>query len=144
MLPLNLSVQLSADRVHAGCVAALQTCGGTGQKYQPCGACGGDGRVRRTKRISLRVPPGVDSGSRLRVRGEVSIPLDTSTNESAARRNSFANPSRGGSIVEHESSYSTPHGFPHAPQGVEHVENDVLNSGPSHRARAPRHALLSI
>ena len=26
--------------------------------------------MRRTKRISLRVPPGVDSGSRLRVRGE--------------------------------------------------------------------------
>ena len=30
----------------------------------------GDGRVRRSKRISLRVPPGVDSGSRLRVRSE--------------------------------------------------------------------------
>lgn len=30
----------------------------------------GDGRVRKTKRISLKVPAGVDSGSRLRVRSE--------------------------------------------------------------------------
>jgi len=44
--------------------------GGSGQTFTPCGTCGGDGRVRRSKRISLRVPPGVDGGSRLRVRGE--------------------------------------------------------------------------
>ena len=36
----------------------------------PCNTCSGDGRVRRTKRISLKVPAGVDSGSRLRVRNE--------------------------------------------------------------------------
>jgi hypothetical protein len=47
-----------------------QACGGSGQTFTPCGSCGGDGRVRRSKRISLRVPPGVDSGSRLRVRSE--------------------------------------------------------------------------
>ena len=44
--------------------------GGSGQTFTPCETCGGDGRVRRSKRISLRVPAGVDSGSRLRVRGE--------------------------------------------------------------------------
>lgn len=36
----------------------------------PCSTCSGDGRVRRKKRISLKVPAGVDSGSRLRVRSE--------------------------------------------------------------------------
>ncbi|KAL6767292.1 hypothetical protein ACKKBG_A39390 [Auxenochlorella protothecoides x Auxenochlorella symbiontica] len=51
-------------------VASCPTCGGSGQESTPCGTCGGDGRVRAKKRISLRVPPGIDSGSRLRVRGE--------------------------------------------------------------------------
>lgn len=51
-------------------VADCPDCSGTGQMTTACSSCGGDGRVRRTKKISLRVPPGVDSGSRLRVRGE--------------------------------------------------------------------------
>lgn len=51
-------------------VASCPTCGGSGQESTPCGTCGGDGRVRAKKRISLRVPPGIDLGSRLRVRGE--------------------------------------------------------------------------
>lgn len=51
-------------------VTTCQGCGGMGQTSTACPTCGGDGRVRRAKRISLRVPAGVDSGSRLRVRGE--------------------------------------------------------------------------
>ena len=51
-------------------VTGCQACGGTGQSSTPCPACSGDGRVRRSKKIQLRVPPGVDKGSRLRVRGE--------------------------------------------------------------------------
>ncbi|XP_058786985.1 chaperone protein dnaJ A6, chloroplastic-like [Vicia villosa] len=46
------------------------SCNGTGETRTPCGTCSGDGRVRKTKRISLKVPAGVDSGSRLRVRNE--------------------------------------------------------------------------
>ncbi|CAL0333133.1 unnamed protein product [Lupinus luteus] len=46
------------------------SCNGRGETSTPCNACSGDGRVRRTKRISLKVPAGVDSGSRLRVRNE--------------------------------------------------------------------------
>ncbi|XP_039053510.1 chaperone protein dnaJ A6, chloroplastic-like [Hibiscus syriacus] len=46
------------------------SCGGAGEISTPCNTCYGDGRVRRTKRISLKVPAGVDSGSRLRVRSE--------------------------------------------------------------------------
>ncbi|KAK2654699.1 hypothetical protein Ddye_014555 [Dipteronia dyeriana] len=51
-------------------VMTCSSCGGTGEVFTPCNTCSGDGRLRKTKRISLKVPAGVDSGSRLRVRGE--------------------------------------------------------------------------
>ncbi|CAI0441725.1 unnamed protein product [Linum tenue] len=51
-------------------VMTCNTCGGAGETFSPCNKCSGDGRVRKTKRISLKVPAGVDSGSRLRVRSE--------------------------------------------------------------------------
>ena len=51
-------------------VMTCSSCGGSGEISTPCTTCSGDGRVRRTKRISLKVPAGVDSGSRLRVRSE--------------------------------------------------------------------------
>ncbi|KAI3989718.1 hypothetical protein MKX01_009210 [Papaver californicum] len=51
-------------------VTTCSTCGGSGESSDPCTTCSGDGRVRKTKRISLKVPAGVDSGSRLRVRSE--------------------------------------------------------------------------
>lgn len=40
------------------------------QQVDPCGTCSGDGRVRRKKSLSLKIPAGVDTDSRLRVRGE--------------------------------------------------------------------------
>ncbi|KAH9552280.1 hypothetical protein CY35_09G056900 [Sphagnum magellanicum] len=51
-------------------VATCPSCGGSGERSTPCTTCSGDGRVRKAKRISLKVPAGVDSGSRLRVRSE--------------------------------------------------------------------------
>ncbi|KAG6481566.1 hypothetical protein ZIOFF_058170 [Zingiber officinale] len=51
-------------------VMTCSTCDGTGEYSTPCSTCNGDGCVRKTKKISLKVPPGVDSGSRLRVRSE--------------------------------------------------------------------------
>jgi len=74
-------------------VAACQTCGGRGQlAYQQgfftitracpacqgagqiirerCPDCHGQGRLERERTIELRVPPGVDTGTRLRVAGE--------------------------------------------------------------------------
>ncbi|CAD5175353.1 unnamed protein product [Musa acuminata subsp. malaccensis] len=51
-------------------VMTCSSCSGTGEVSTPCNTCRGDGRVRKTKRISLKVPAGVDSGSRLRVRSE--------------------------------------------------------------------------
>ena len=36
----------------------------------PCKECSGEGLVKKRKKVSLQIPPGVDTGSRLRLRGE--------------------------------------------------------------------------
>jgi molecular chaperone DnaJ len=36
----------------------------------PCSACQGAGVIKEKKRIQVRIPPGVDTGTRLRLRGE--------------------------------------------------------------------------
>jgi molecular chaperone DnaJ len=44
------------------------TCHGTGRRPQaPCTTCHGDGRVEKQKRISVKVPPGIDTGQVLRL-----------------------------------------------------------------------------
>jgi len=46
-------------------------CQGAGQIVRErCPDCRGQGRIEREKTIELRIPPGVDSGTRLRVTGE--------------------------------------------------------------------------
>ena len=46
-------------------------CAGAGQIVKErCPDCRGNGRVERERTIELRIPPGVDTGTRLRVQGE--------------------------------------------------------------------------
>ena len=46
------------------------TCGGVGTKIEkPCSGCRGEGRVPKTTKLNVRIPPGVDTGSRLRSSG---------------------------------------------------------------------------
>jgi molecular chaperone DnaJ len=46
-------------------------CYGRGQiPTQPCGACGGSGRVRQERKIRLKIPAGVDTGSKIRLAGQ--------------------------------------------------------------------------
>jgi molecular chaperone DnaJ len=50
---------------------ACPECGGTGQRgRQGCLKCGGSGRIERSERLSVKVPAGVDTGSRVRVPGK--------------------------------------------------------------------------
>ncbi|MFY9402662.1 MAG: molecular chaperone DnaJ [Candidatus Omnitrophota bacterium] len=50
---------------------ACQRCGGEGSIIQsPCSDCNGEGRSKVTRKIKVKIPAGVDTGSNLRVRGE--------------------------------------------------------------------------
>jgi molecular chaperone DnaJ len=42
-------------------------CGGSGRQRRRCGTCGGSGYIRRPETFEVRIPPGVNSGSRVRV-----------------------------------------------------------------------------
>ncbi len=45
-------------------------CRGTGQTVEkPCGECRGEGRSEQSTRIKLKIPPGIEDGSRLRSTG---------------------------------------------------------------------------
>lgn len=50
---------------------ACPQCGGEGKVVtDPCPKCRGEGRVERERELEVKVPPGVDNGLRLRLRGE--------------------------------------------------------------------------
>src|SRR5262245_44663598 len=61
-------------RFQQGFFSIAKTCGhcnGKGTFIQhPCTSCGGTGANRRTHQLQLKVPPGVDAGSRLKLRSE--------------------------------------------------------------------------
>ncbi|MCW5572712.1 MAG: molecular chaperone DnaJ [Steroidobacteraceae bacterium] len=61
-------------RISQGFFQLQQTCPkcrGSGKIVKnPCDTCLGQGRVRRVKKLSVKVPPGVDSGDRIRLGGE--------------------------------------------------------------------------
>jgi molecular chaperone DnaJ len=49
---------------------ACPTCHGSGQRIEkPCAKCGGEGRVNETAKINVKIPPGVDTGNKLRSAG---------------------------------------------------------------------------
>ena len=61
-------------RISQGFFQLQQTCPkcrGAGTIIRnPCDSCFGQGRVRRTRKLSVKIPPGVDSGDRIRLAGE--------------------------------------------------------------------------
>ncbi|MCU7553795.1 molecular chaperone DnaJ [Alteromonas sp. ASW11-19] len=47
------------------------TCSGKGKIISdPCNKCRGQGRVEKTKTLNVKIPPGVDTGDRIRLSGE--------------------------------------------------------------------------
>ena len=51
--------------------ATCPTCGGAGRILKsPCQQCRGQGRVQRSKRLAVKIPAGVDTGSQIRISGE--------------------------------------------------------------------------
>jgi molecular chaperone DnaJ len=61
-------------RMQQGFFSIQQTCPrcrGTGTVIEsPCTACNGHGRIQQDKTLSVKVPPGVDTGDRIRLAGE--------------------------------------------------------------------------
>jgi molecular chaperone DnaJ len=50
---------------------ACPRCRGSGKIVKnPCDTCLGQGRIRRTKKLSVKIPAGVDTGDRVRLSGE--------------------------------------------------------------------------
>src|SRR6202522_1127950 len=50
-------------------------CGGTGKLRTACRNCGGEGRVARMEALDVRIPPGAQTGSRVRVAGRGNVGL---------------------------------------------------------------------
>ena len=61
-------------RAQQGFFIVERTCGacqGTGQKIKnPCKTCNGQGRVNKERTLSVKIPAGVEEGSRIRLSGE--------------------------------------------------------------------------
>jgi molecular chaperone DnaJ len=52
-------------------VSACGRCRGEGRVVtNPCSECRGAGRLRRTRRLGVKIPPGVDDGTQVRLAGE--------------------------------------------------------------------------
>lgn len=52
-------------------VRTCNSCKGTGKIIKkPCNTCNGKGRIQKEKKIHVKIPAGVDTGSRLRMTGE--------------------------------------------------------------------------
>jgi molecular chaperone DnaJ len=61
-------------RQQQGFFSLIQTCprcGGTGYIIpDPCEGCGGTGKIKKKKKVSFKIPAGIEDGMKLRIQGE--------------------------------------------------------------------------
>ena len=51
--------------------SACPNCRGTGKIIKkPCAKCGGQGRVRKTRKFKVNIPAGIDEGQSIQQRGQ--------------------------------------------------------------------------
>ncbi len=62
----NVTQRAGAMRFSLSC----PKCGGSGRLKNACPACHGEGRTAHTESVDVRIPPGAQTGSRLRVAGK--------------------------------------------------------------------------
>ena len=64
------SGSVSQGRGYLSFAQPCPTCHGEGKiNPNPCRVCGGSGVIQRSERINVKIPPGVDNGSKVRVAG---------------------------------------------------------------------------
>ena len=60
--------------MHMQSMTTCPSCSGRGKIIKnPCNTCRGKGKVRRTQKVNVKIPAGVDAGQSVRVRGEGSV-----------------------------------------------------------------------
>jgi molecular chaperone DnaJ len=65
------SISKGAFGMYMRYVSACPKCKGRGQLIDtPCSNCHGSGVMRKRRKISIHIPPGIDQGNQLRLRGE--------------------------------------------------------------------------
>src|SRR6056297_3543236 len=73
-ISLEDAVRGTTVEIRVPTLATCDTCDGSGAKKGsspvPCGTCRGQGRIEKSKTLSVKVPPGVDTGDRIRLSGE--------------------------------------------------------------------------
>jgi molecular chaperone DnaJ len=62
--------QVTTSRAFFHVRQACPTCHGSGHRFEKvCAKCSGEGRVNETAKINVKIPPGVDTGNKLRSSG---------------------------------------------------------------------------
>ncbi|GIR33053.1 MAG: hypothetical protein CM15mP46_0480 [Alphaproteobacteria bacterium] len=71
MAPVAGLVESVAQQGFFAVERTCHACQGMGQVISdPCRNCGGEGRVQRNKTLSVSIPAGVDTGTRIRLSGK--------------------------------------------------------------------------
>ena len=76
-IPFEDAIRGGTHRISLQRSETCLACGGTGRiRTNPCPSCAGNGRAAGPETLSVKIPPGVDNGGRLRVPGKGEVGPD--------------------------------------------------------------------